>query len=244
MSNIDITDLVGLVQVRPLAIGGGLVLALLYVLYLSALPKPLPGIPYDVKSSHRLLGDIPHFFALEKAGRRIMEFWADVARRQQSPITQYFAGPFTKPVVIISDFRETKDLLMRRAKLLDHGSLNTGLWFGAIPHHFVGMPSSDPRYAKSKSLSNDLMTPSFLHNVSRKRRYRKQYILTYFRSRSPPRIRRPSTSSDFGSSRRESPTNSRSLPWATSTSSLAISSVLLLWVSSTKKATQSSTTTA
>lgn len=96
-----------------------------------------------------------------------MEFWADVSRKQQSPITQYFAGPFTKPVVIISDFREAKDLLLRRGKLLDHGTLNTGLWFGAIPHHFVGMPSSDPKYAKSKNLSNDLMTPSFLHNVSR-----------------------------------------------------------------------------
>lgn len=157
------------VALRPislLAIGGSLLLAVLYAVYLRALPKPIPGIPYNEESSHRLLGDLPHFFALEKAGRRIMEFWADVSRRQKSPITQYFAGPFTKPVVIISDFRETKDLLSRRGKLLDHGTLNTGLWFGAIPHHFVGMPSSEPRYVKSKNLSNDLMTPSFLHNVS------------------------------------------------------------------------------
>lgn len=162
----EITPYLSLKPTSFLAIGGSLAVALLYALYLSALPKPIPGIPYNVESSQRLLGDLPHFFALEKAGRRIMEFWADVSRKQKSPITQYFAGPFTKPVVIISDFREAKDLLLRRGKLLDHGTLNTGLWFGAIPHHFVGMPSSDPRYAKSKNLSNDLMTPSFLHNVS------------------------------------------------------------------------------
>lgn len=166
MSTLDLSDVAAFIQLRLLTVSGVLIVCLLYAIYLRALPKPLRGIPYDVESSRRLLGDLPHFFALEKSGQRIMEFWADVARRQRSPITQYFAGPFTKPVVIISDFRETKDLLMRRAKLLDHGSLNTGLWFGAIPHHFVGMPSSDPRYPKAKSLSNDLMTPSFLHNVS------------------------------------------------------------------------------
>ncbi|KAK8128651.1 cytochrome P450 [Apiospora sp. TS-2023a] len=34
-------------------------LAVLYFVYDTALPKPIPGIPYHEASSHRLFGDVP-----------------------------------------------------------------------------------------------------------------------------------------------------------------------------------------
>lgn len=111
------------------------------------------------------MGDIPHFIALEKAGKRPRDFWVNLARRQNAPVTQYFAGPFVKPAVVVADFREAQDLLLRRAKMTDRGVMNNGLWSGAIPNHFIAMNSRDPRFNESRHLTKDLMTPSFLHSV-------------------------------------------------------------------------------
>ena len=78
MSAVNLTDVAAFIQLRPLAIGGALVLGLLYVIYLRVLPEPLPGIPHNVESSRRVLGNLPRFFAVEKPGHRVMDFWADV----------------------------------------------------------------------------------------------------------------------------------------------------------------------
>lgn len=145
----------------------GVVLLGLCKLYYLALPKPIPGIPYHEDSSRSIMGDIPKFAALEAAGERPREFWVQLARSKASPITQFFAGPFTKPSVVITDFREAKDLLSRRAKEFDRGSFNNSVWSGAIPHHFIAMDTADPKFAPSRALQKDLMTPTFLQKVGR-----------------------------------------------------------------------------
>lgn len=141
------------------------VILVLWKLYYLALPRPIPNIPYNEGSAKSLLGDIPHFAALEAAGQRPREFWVQLARSKASPITQFFTGPFSKPAVIITDYREAKDLLSRRAKEFDRGTFNNSVWSGAIPHHFIAMDTADPRFAQSRALQKDLMTPSFLTKV-------------------------------------------------------------------------------
>jgi hypothetical protein len=126
----------------------------------------LPGIPYDEKSSKRLLGDIPEFEALERAGQSPKDFWKNLARKKNSAIVQYFGLPFMKPFVAIADFRESQDLMLRRGKDLGRGWLNNTAWSGVIPEHFIAMEEHDPRYKATKSLSKDLMTPTLLHEVS------------------------------------------------------------------------------
>lgn len=140
--------------------------ALVYIVYLLALPKPLPGIPYNKHSAKRFLGDIPEFAALQNAGYTARRFWTDLAVTQESPITQCFLGPFAKPAIIISDFREAQDLMVRRGKDLGRGRLNREVWRGIIPEHFIGMENHDKRIKDTKGLMNDLMTPKFLHEVS------------------------------------------------------------------------------
>ena len=149
-----------------LALNAGAALSILYFLYLRALPRPIPGIPYNSESASRLLGDLPNFLALAKAGGRTRDFWSNLARRHDSAITQFFMGPFTKPNVVVSDFREIQDLLLRRSKEFDHGDFNNSMWGGVIPHHFICLNTRDPGFADAKRIQRDLMTPNFLHNVS------------------------------------------------------------------------------
>ncbi|KAF1952762.1 putative cytochrome P450 [Byssothecium circinans] len=135
------------------------------ILHRRALPKPIPGIPYNVESSRRRLGDAPHLLAIKKSGRRVRQFWYDLARRHDRPVIQFFM-PFSKPCVVVWDFREAQDLLVRRSKELDRGWMNNDMWQGALPHHFIAMDTRDPRFVEAKAVQKDLMTPSFLYSVS------------------------------------------------------------------------------
>jgi hypothetical protein len=103
--------------------------------------------------------------ALQKVGKSAREFWPNLARSHASPVTQYFLGPFAKPVVTLSDFREAHDVLLRRGKELKRGRVNRDAWFGVVPEHFIGMEDHDERFKDSKALIKDLMTPKFLHEV-------------------------------------------------------------------------------
>lgn len=145
----------------------GVLVVLLRLLYVRALPKVLPGIPYNEESARRILGDLPHLAALKRAGKRPRTFWSQLAKRHNSPITQLFMGPLSGPGVVVADFREAHDLLLRRSRDLDLGPHQCDGWRGALPEHFVAMSTSDPRFKRSRDLVRDLMTPNVLHKVSR-----------------------------------------------------------------------------
>lgn len=151
---------------QPLLMYGAGVAVILTALYFYLLPKPLPGIPYNEESAGRLMGDVPEFIALGKAGRRPRDFWADLCANKNSAIAQYFPGPFLSPVVVVTDFREAQDLFLRRSKQLDRGAVGRMMWGGVGDHHFVAMDASDPRFADSRFLGKDLMGPKYLQEVS------------------------------------------------------------------------------
>lgn len=160
----DAAATTGWVQISLVVLG--VLVVLTYAVYLLALPKPLPGIPYNKQSANRLLGDIPEITELENAGKTGRLFWGEMAVKHSSPITQCFLGPFAKPSIIVSDYREAQDLMLRRGKELGRGKLNREAWRGIVPEHFIGMEDHDERYKDTKGLVKDLMTPKFLHEVS------------------------------------------------------------------------------
>lgn len=49
----------------------GVALLGLYVLYRAALPKPLPGIPYNKEAAGKLLGDVPEMMGYVMRTKRI-----------------------------------------------------------------------------------------------------------------------------------------------------------------------------
>lgn len=87
------------------------VLSALYALYLKALPKPLPGIPYNKYAAARLVGDIPEVGAVQEDGGSRRRVWANLARKHKSPIAQFFLLPFGPPVVVVADYQEAHYLI-------------------------------------------------------------------------------------------------------------------------------------
>ncbi|KAF7517317.1 hypothetical protein G7054_g13851 [Neopestalotiopsis clavispora] len=152
----------------PLAVSAIVVglLSLLYLGYQWALPKPLPGIPYNKAAVKSILGDLVEVRELQKKGGRPRAWLGEQPWRHNSPLVQVFMAPLAKPILILSDFREAQDILLRRGKEFDRGGRNLDALGGVIPNHHIGMKTSSPQFKANRELVKDLMTPNFLHTVS------------------------------------------------------------------------------
>ncbi|KAH0492809.1 hypothetical protein TgHK011_007740 [Trichoderma gracile] len=156
-----------------LGLGLGITVYIAYSLYQAALPKPIPGIPYNKESAKTIWGDIP---LLAEARYRRRWAWAQ-PREHGAPLSQIFIFPFRTPTVVVSDYREVVDILARRSKEFDRGTRTKEcIGFVAPAFHFT-METSDPRFKSNKKLIRDLMTPKFLNNVSAPRIYDKALAL-------------------------------------------------------------------
>ena len=103
-----------------LSIIGVLILIAAYILYRAALPRPIPGIPYNKTSARRIFGDVPEFLAYQAETSGTLSQWiAQQATEFESPVFQLFLRPFGKPWVVTSDFREAQDVMVRRAREFD-----------------------------------------------------------------------------------------------------------------------------
>lgn len=143
----------------------GIVVLILYLLYQWALPKPIPGIPYDSHAIKLLRGNLPDLLAYRKAHGRLRPWFVEHALKHKSPLVQFWMVPLSKPVVILTDYQETQDVLVRRVKEFDRGRRSADVFHGVVPNHHIAMTSSDPRYKINKELVRDLMAPSFLNEV-------------------------------------------------------------------------------
>lgn len=143
---------------------------LLYLAYQGALPKPLPGIPYNTEAVHSLLGDAATINAIQKQGGRPRAWFGEQNAKHKSPLVQVFVAPLSKPMLLLSDFREGQDILLRRGKEFDHGPRNLAAFSGVLANHHIGMRTLDPRFRANRELIKDLMTPNFLHTVCGARR--------------------------------------------------------------------------
>ncbi|KAI1495098.1 cytochrome P450 monooxygenase [Biscogniauxia mediterranea] len=136
----------------------------LYQLYEWVLPRPIPGIPFNKTSSRKLLGDVP---AMKKHisddGGTFITYLIKTMENLDSPLIQVFIRPLSKPLLILGDFHEAHDLLVRR-KDFDRSHTLGDLVLGLAPDHHIHLETGDAWKAQRR-LVQDLMTPSFLHNV-------------------------------------------------------------------------------
>lgn len=140
----------------------GLVIAFtVYAVYQAALPKPLPGIPYNPKSAQRFFGDVPLF---KKAKYRRQWLW-NQPREHGGPVSQVFLFPFRRPTVLVTDYREVVDICSRRSREFDRGTRNKECIGVVAPNFHFTMQTADPQLQFNKKLIRDLMAPKFLKEV-------------------------------------------------------------------------------
>lgn len=156
----------------PLGLGpvGSLWLSLLVAAVLSvalyrwALPKPISGIPFDKKAVNSILGNTIQILEFRKVNDdRFITWVAQHAQRNSWPLSQVWLTPLAKPTLILSDFREAQDIMLRRTK--EFGRARLEVFANTTPEFHVALSSEDPKYKKNKALVKDLMSPSFLQNV-------------------------------------------------------------------------------
>ncbi|KAI0483413.1 cytochrome P450 [Xylaria cf. heliscus] len=150
-----------------------LVLALVFWAYRQGFPRPLPGIPYNLGALNRFMGDYPEINEYIKSGKGYRVWLGSLSSRHNSPVTQVFLAPYSKPCVVLSDYRESFDILTRRTKEFDRSGRTAATVRGIVPHSLITMTSTDPRFKGNKELTKDLMTPTFLTEVSAPSAYSK-----------------------------------------------------------------------
>ncbi|KAH8704501.1 cytochrome P450 [Phaeosphaeriaceae sp. PMI808] len=150
---------------RGLAIPATLVLTGAFLFYRWLLPKPIPGIPYNAEATKSIFGDLPSVTKHLETSQASTDWLMSHNTRHNSPIVQIFMDLFSKPWVVITDYREAQDILMRRTKEFDKPDMISDLFYGINPHHHTVQPTNDAwRY--QRKLMQDLMSPSFLYGVA------------------------------------------------------------------------------
>jgi hypothetical protein len=79
-----------------------------WLLHRWLLPEPIAGIPYNKSATKSIFGDIPSMLNHLKTSHELGNWLLAHIERHNSPIVQIFADLFGKPMVLISDYRETQ----------------------------------------------------------------------------------------------------------------------------------------
>ncbi|KAL2072117.1 hypothetical protein VTL71DRAFT_11460 [Oculimacula yallundae] len=137
-----------------------------YLAYRKALPTPLPGIPYNKEATNSILGDVVAMVKHVSATKEVMAWITSHNIKHQSPIVQLFTRPFARPWVIVTDFREAQDVLLRRTKEFDRSDFFGNIFLGMLPKHHISMKTHDEEFKKHRRWLQDLMTPAFLHKIA------------------------------------------------------------------------------
>lgn len=133
--------------------------------YRRSLPKPIPGIPHDPTTLQRPFGDLWEFLAYRKKNGEARRWFATKIRKLDSAIIQVSIKPFGKPIVIISDFRESHDLLVRRYKETERTDRSLHAFRHTIPEQMVALKTQNRSFRESRELMRDAMTTNFLKEV-------------------------------------------------------------------------------
>ncbi|KAJ0348973.1 hypothetical protein KNSL1_005016 [Colletotrichum chrysophilum] len=112
------------------------------------------------------MGDIPALLDSQKQDISLWKWVSSQCEKLQSPIIQLWLAPFSRPIVVLSDFREAEDITMRRTKELDRSDSLEHIFGPLFPQFHMLIKSQDPLYKRQRRWLQDLMTPGFLHNVA------------------------------------------------------------------------------
>ncbi|KAL8645431.1 MAG: hypothetical protein Q9226_007305, partial [Calogaya cf. arnoldii] len=137
------------------------VTTLLYYLYQWLLPKPVPGIACNSMATKSLFGDAPSMIKEVSVTGEFRVWCAKQVKQMNSPICQVFIRPFSKPWILLADFRESKDILMRRREFDKSSFLAQGM---ACMGSFHGIYPTGDKFRSNRYLIQDLMTTTFLNN--------------------------------------------------------------------------------
>lgn len=138
----------------------------LYLLYYTALPKPIPGVPYHEASSRRLFGDVPAMMAhIKNEDGTFITYLEQTLQKLNAPMVQVFIKPWSRPLLILGDFREARDIMARRTAEFDRSTSSGDLVRGLGPSHHIHLKTS-PAWRAQRRLIQDLMSSAFLHHVA------------------------------------------------------------------------------
>lgn len=147
------------------AIVVSVVLVALHALYRWLLPRPITGIPYSKDAVKSILGSIPEISKFLKRGGRFRHWLVGQNIKHNSPLVQIWMAPFAKPTLVLTDYQEAQDLLIRRTAEFDRSQRFLDLFGSLIPNHHIAMSTTDSRFKGNRELVRDLMSPAFLRDV-------------------------------------------------------------------------------
>lgn len=140
-----------------------LVFIAVYLFYRWLLPTPIPGIPYNKEATRSLLGDVASLTKWEKkTGGEIYTWLLDQIHRHKSPIVQVFVYPFGKPWLVVADYVETEDALLRRNDDFEQSETQIVTFRQVVPEHHISF-QTNAKFKRHRQMVQDLMTPTFLH---------------------------------------------------------------------------------
>ena len=134
----------------------------LYLLYQWLLPKPLPGIAYNTEATKSLWGDEPALARYLSANGEFSSWLGEQCLKLGSPVCQVFVQPFKLPWILVADFHEAQDILMRRTEFDKPQFLIDGLQ--ALGDFHARRRTGEDTFRFRRNLRQDLMAPKFLNN--------------------------------------------------------------------------------
>ncbi|KAI9150468.1 Cytochrome P471 monooxygenase [Paramyrothecium foliicola] len=140
-------------------------LVFLYAGYRWALPRPLPGIPYNAEATGNLLGDIPDLMRELGQTGDMVQWLLKQNLKTGSPISQIFVQPFGRPYILVSDWRAARDIMLHRSRAFDRSSLIMELFEGLLRRQQFTLRTS-PEWKLHRRLVQDTMSPAFLHKMA------------------------------------------------------------------------------
>lgn len=135
--------------------------AALYLLYKWLLPRPLPGIPYNAGAVKSLWGDQPALARYLSTGGEFSSWLGEQCLQMGSPVCQVFVQPFKLPWILVADFHEAQDILMRRTEFDKPQFLIDALQGLGDFHARYKMGDA---FKARRQLRQDLMAPKFLNS--------------------------------------------------------------------------------
>lgn len=98
---------------------------------------------------------------MKATGGEFSMWMAKQVEKLGSPVCQIFIRPFSKPWILVADFREAEDILMRRPEFDKPTFLIQGMQcLGSFSARF----RTNDAFKTRRHLKHDLMTPTFLNN--------------------------------------------------------------------------------
>jgi hypothetical protein len=130
-------------------------------------PRYIRGVPHNKGTWQWLLGDTPSWISHTRKKGEIYTWLRTQTVRLNSPIVQVAVRPFARPWIVLADFRETQDILTRRAKTFDRAEFMQKVFRTIIPHGMITYRSEDPNLQVNKMLVRGFMGPTVLNKVNR-----------------------------------------------------------------------------